>query len=132
MLNGSGGVAERLDYLPFGEEIPQGIDSRSSAYPTGVYPSTPDQVEAKFTDKLRDAESGLDFFGARYYSGPEGRFVTPDWTSEPSAIPYGELVNPQTLNLYGYVQNNPISRFDTDGHETQGETRDGRNVAGVE
>jgi hypothetical protein len=33
----------------------------------------------KFTGKERDAESGLDYFGARYMSSAQGRFTTPDW-----------------------------------------------------
>jgi RHS repeat-associated protein len=33
---------------------------------------------AHFTGKERDAETGLDFFGARYFSGAEGRFTSPD------------------------------------------------------
>ncbi len=37
--------------------------------------TAPDQ---KFTAKERDSESGLDYFGARYYSGPQGRWTTPD------------------------------------------------------
>jgi hypothetical protein len=31
-------------------------------------------------------------------------------------VPYADLSDPQTLNLYGYVRNNPLSRADTDGH----------------
>ena len=31
-------------------------------------------------------------------------------------VPYAKLDNPQTLNLYAYVGNNPLSRTDTDGH----------------
>ena len=35
-----------------------------------------------FTGKERDAESGLDFFGARYVSGAQGRFTSPDPSAE--------------------------------------------------
>jgi RHS repeat-associated protein len=35
----------------------------------------------KFTSKERDAESGLDMFGARYYGSSLGRFMTPDWAT---------------------------------------------------
>jgi hypothetical protein len=45
-----------------------------------------------------------------------GRFMSPDWASEPEAVPYANLSNPQSLNLYGYVGNNPLSRVDKDGH----------------
>jgi len=61
---------------------------------------------ANSTGKERDAESGLDDFDARYYSSSLGRFVTPDWAAKPTAVPYAEFGNPQSLNLYGYVHNN--------------------------
>ena len=70
----------------------------------------------KFTGKERDTESGLDYFGARYYASSMGRWMSPDWASKPEAVPYSSLDNPQSLNLYGYVGNNPLSRADADGH----------------
>jgi hypothetical protein len=45
-----------------------------------------------------------------------GRFLSPDWSSNPVSIPFARLDNPQTLNRYGYVGNNPLSRFDSNGH----------------
>lgn len=36
-------------------------------------------------------ETGLDYFGARYYSGAQGRFTTPDWSAKPQPIPYAVL-----------------------------------------
>jgi RHS repeat-associated protein len=71
----------------------------------------------KFTGKERDGESGLDDFGARYYSSQYGRFMIPDWAAKATAVPYAEFNDPQTLNLYGYVRNNPMSKMDADGHE---------------
>src|SRR5271169_6207675 len=70
-----------------------------------------------FTGKERDAESGYDYFGARYYASSMGRFMSPDWASKAEPVPYAKLENPQTLNLYSYVQNNPLSNVDADGHE---------------
>jgi RHS repeat-associated protein len=55
----------------------------------------------KFTGKERDAETGLDYFGARYFSGAQGRFTSPD---APLADQHPE--DPQSWNLYGYVRNN--------------------------
>ena len=71
----------------------------------------------KFTGKERDAESGLDDFNARYYSSSMGRFMSPDWSAEPDPVPYANFYNPQTLNLYSYVRNNPHSNLDADGHD---------------
>ncbi|WP_353071990.1 RHS repeat-associated core domain-containing protein [Tunturiibacter gelidiferens] len=70
----------------------------------------------KFTGKERDAESGLDYFGARYYSSSTGRFMSPDWSAQEEPVPYAKLGNPQTLNLYGYMQNNPLGGVDQHGH----------------
>jgi RHS repeat-associated protein len=71
----------------------------------------------KFTGKERDTESGLDNFGARYMGSSLGRFMTPDWAAKPTDVPYADFGNPQSLNLYGYVLNNPLSQKDDDGHE---------------
>ena len=75
-----------------------------------------------FTGKMRDAESGLDYFGARYYSGAGlgfgdfGRFMTPDWSAKVEPVPYAKMENPQSLNLYAYMMDNPVSGVDANGH----------------
>lgn len=77
----------------------------------------------QFTGKERDAESGLDYFGARYFSAAQGRFTTPDWSEKAEPIPYADLENPQSLNLYTYGRNNPLRWNDPDGHcNIDGET----------
>jgi RHS repeat-associated protein len=70
----------------------------------------------KFTGKERDSETGLDYFGARYYASNMGRWLSPDWSGSPSPVPCAKLENPQSLNLYSYVLNNPLSLVDPDGH----------------
>jgi RHS repeat-associated protein len=77
-------------------------------------PTTP--TEHLFTGKERDTESGNDYFGARYYSSNMGRFLSPDWSAKEEPVPYATMDNPQSLNLYSYVQNNPLSHVDSDGH----------------
>ena len=42
--------------------------------------------------------------------------MSPDWASNPKAVPYASYTNPQTLNLYDYMRNNPLSGTDKDGH----------------
>jgi RHS repeat-associated protein len=69
-----------------------------------------------FTGKERDTESGNDYFGARYYTSAMGRFMSPDWSANVEPVPYAKLYDPQTLNLYSYVGNNPLARADADGH----------------
>jgi RHS repeat-associated protein len=70
----------------------------------------------KFTGKERDTESGLDYFGARYYASSMGRFMSPDWAAKAEPVPYAKLDNPQSLNLYAYMRNNPLGGVDQDGH----------------
>ena len=96
-------VQESDDYYPFGEPIVAG---------------TGDGL--KFTGKERDSESNLDYFGARYYGSSLGRFMTPDLddlSDDPGPAPYADFRDPQTLNLYSYVRNNPLNRIDPDGHK---------------
>ncbi|MGA2436476.1 MAG: RHS repeat-associated core domain-containing protein, partial [Bryobacteraceae bacterium] len=109
----NGNVAKRFDYLPFGEEIFAGVGGRTA---TEGYLSAPDPLNPKFTGKIHDNETGLDFMEARYFSSAQGRFTIPDWSAKEEPVPYAKLENPQSLNLYSYVLNNPISAFDPDGH----------------
>ena len=41
----------------------------------------------KFIDKERDAETGCDYFGARYYSNVLERFISANWSEIPSRCP---------------------------------------------
>ena len=63
-------------------------------------------------------ESGNDYFGARYYASSMGRWLSPDWAAKATPVPYAKLSNPQkgTTTWYAYVGNNPLTRFDADGH----------------
>ncbi len=65
----------------------------------------------KFTGKERDPESGLDNFEARYYGSSIARFTSPD-----DPFVGWNLADPQSLNLYAYVQDNPINDVDPTGH----------------
>lgn len=65
----------------------------------------------KFTQKERDDESGLDYFLARYYSSARGRFTSVD----PITVTPPRMVDPQQLNLHGYVRNNPLAYIDPTG-----------------
>jgi len=66
-------VFSRYDYPPFGDGIGAGVNGRSSLYSVGAIPTAPDGETVKFTGKERDAETGLDYFGARYLSSAQGR-----------------------------------------------------------
>ena len=97
----SGIVCYEADFQPFGGEY----------IVTNTCPQN-----YKFTGKERDTETGNDDFGARYFSPSLGRWLSPDWSAIPAPVPYASLTNPQTLNLYQYVGNNPETFADMDGH----------------
>jgi RHS repeat-associated protein len=98
-VGSNGLLINPLDYTPFGQAF---SGSTNDPY--------------MFTGKERDAESGSDYFGARYYASNMGRFMSPDWADKPEAVPYSSLSDPQSLNLYAYARNNPIVQVDPDGH----------------
>jgi RHS repeat-associated protein len=68
----------------------------------------------KFTGKERDTESGLDYFGARYYASSMGRWMSPDLLN----VTEKRMMNPSsTLNKYAYAADNPLKYFDPDGQD---------------
>jgi RHS repeat-associated protein len=102
ITDAAGNIKAESDYYPWGGEL-QFVNNDSNHY--------------KFTGKERDTETNLDYFGARYYSNGLGRFLTPDWSAVPVPVPYADLTDPQSLNLYNYVRGIPTTHFDIDGHE---------------
>jgi RHS repeat-associated protein len=109
----SGSIGECYDYLPFGRMLSASDNGRN----IGCFQPDPDtqfssRLPQKFTGKERDAETGLDYFGARYFSAPQGRFTTPD-----PLMASAKISNPQTWNRYSYTLNNPLRFVDPDGLE---------------
>jgi RHS repeat-associated protein len=102
----TGVVCYDADFYPFGGER------------TPYTNNCPSSNNYKFEGKERDTETGNDDFGARYYSNRFGRWLSADWSSVPVAVPYANLTNPQTLNLYSMVSDDPESFADLDGHCT--------------
>ena len=90
----AGGVSDSMDYLPYGELLAGGSSTTH-----------------RFTGVEHDPESGLDAMGARYFGSSVGRFMT----SDPIYLEMGRLANPQALNLYTYVLNNPLNLTDPSG-----------------
>ena len=96
LTNASGGIVTGADtrYYPFGE----------------ARFSTSSMITDKlFTGQRQIAELGIYHYGARFYSPKVGRFLSAD-TVTPDAA------NPQSLNLYSYVLNNPLRYTDPTGH----------------
>ena len=65
----------------------------------------------KFSGKQRDAESDLDYFGARYYARAQFRFLSVD----PITTQSGYVIDPHSWNLYAYCGNNPLVNIDQTG-----------------
>src|SRR5437868_1064014 len=107
VTNSGASVISRHDYMPFGEELGMGIGGRTTAM---GFPGTSDGLRQKFTQKERDNETGLDYFGARYFSGTQGRFTSPD-----PLLSSGRSLQPQSWNRYTYVLNRPLSLVDLNG-----------------
>jgi RHS repeat-associated protein len=89
----SGNPCYEATYTPYGQE-------------TALLNTCPQNY--KVTGYERDAETGLDYAFARYYNQRIGRFMSLD----PMA---GDIHDPQTLNRYAYVRNNPGNLTDPSG-----------------
>jgi len=95
VVDDSSTVKEAPDYYPFGLELP----GRTYLSGTGA--------KEGFTGKERDTETGLDYFGARYYMAALGRWGNVDPLAEhPAQI---------DKSLYAYAWNNPTNLTDPDG-----------------
>jgi len=103
ITDGVGNKCYDADYFPWGLEQHVYANSCPQNY--------------KFTGKERDPDTGSDYFGARWYRYDMSRFFSPDWSATVEPVPYAKLDNPQSLNLYSYVLNNPLSSIDNDGHD---------------
>ena len=100
---GASGCISAYAGLPFGDGLT----------PVSVrgYASCVDATEHHFTGKEYDAESGNDYFEARYYASSMGRWMSPD----PDMTLKRILPNPQRWNRYAYVINNPLALVDPNG-----------------
>jgi RHS repeat-associated protein len=85
------------DYYPWGAEQHVYLNTCTQNY--------------KFTGKEHDSETGLDYFGARYYGSGIARFMSPD----PKMMTARHIALPQKWNKYDYVQDNPLVGIDPDG-----------------
>jgi len=88
--------------LPFGTALPES--------PTGAGVTSGD-TNHRFTSYDRSSMTGLDYAINRHYDSQQGRFTQVD----PIGIRSTSLELPQTLNLYVYCTNDPISHIDPDG-----------------
>ncbi len=103
VTDSAGVIKAESDYYPWGGEL-QFVNNDSNDY--------------KFTGKKRDFETGLDYFGARYYSNGLGRFVSADRVNSSVAFFRKIMSNPQNLSGYQYANDEPLSKTDLGGFLT--------------
>ncbi|MFH8477069.1 SpvB/TcaC N-terminal domain-containing protein [Streptomyces sp. NPDC018000] len=99
-----GKVTEHLEYFPYGETW---VEERTGQADTPY----------QFTGKELDAETGLYYYGARYYN-PRTQL----WASIDPALPdyldgdmAGGIAEPRNLAAYTYTHNNPVKLTDPTG-----------------
>jgi RHS repeat-associated protein len=96
ILDSQGNIKSTHDFEPYGVELqPLSAESTNFKY--------------KFTGQERDYSTNLDYMHFRFYASTMGRFLKPD-----SVIP--NPANPQSWNLYSYVNGNPVIFNDPLGH----------------
>lgn len=117
-------VVSRHDYLPFGEEINAGVGGRTVAMKYVIN----EGLTQRFTGKEWDAETGLDYFGARYMAGAMGRFTSADplnWLSWQNGNEDDRerfqafIADPQSFNKFVYAHNNPLKYIDPTGLDVE-------------
>jgi len=99
VTNETGTVVDRRAFEPFGQVV-------AESGPPGQGPT--ETTEQVFTGQRLENTSGLYDFRARWYDPTSGRFLSVD----PIVQSVGD---PQTLNGYGYVRNNPVNSIDPSG-----------------
>jgi RHS repeat-associated protein len=92
----SGNSYQHYEYSAFGQSR---YTLSTTAFP----------VSRRYTAQVLDEETGLYFYGSRYYDPQLGRFIQPD-----PIIP--DAFNPQSYDRYAYALNNPLRYTDPDGH----------------
>ena len=85
---------------------------------TKITAETQAATNQRFTSYDRSDATGLDYAVNRAYNSGQGRFTTVD----PIGMGDASLGNPQSMNLYGYVRNNPIDFVDPNGMNLQSPT----------
>ncbi len=92
VTNSTGGKHEQVRYLPFGSTLAGSSESKFM-----------------YTSQEQDRETSLYYYGARYYNPDLRRFAQPDGIIQ-------DVYDPQSLNRYSYVRNNPLRYTDPTGN----------------
>jgi len=95
MTDSSGQIVNSYDYDVYGSIISSSENTEN---------------DVNFTGHKNDPETGLTYMKSRYYDASLCRFISADTMGV-------RLINPQTMNRYSYVVNDPVNFIDPDGHE---------------
>ena len=95
LVNESGAIAAHYQYNAYGQVIGEWADTNDSFAVSNAF---------GFSTKYTDKETGLVYFGRRYYSPVLGRWINRDPIEESGGY-----------NLYAYGLNDPVNRFDPNG-----------------
>ncbi len=109
MRTGSGVTYLHSDHLGSTSATSGASAGTQVYYPYGGMRSGTLPTDYGFTGQKLDASDGLMYYGARYYDAALGRFISAD-----TIVP--NIYNPQDLNKYSYVRNNPLKYTDPTGH----------------
>jgi RHS repeat-associated protein len=100
LTSGTGAMSQHYEYTAYGQD--RYINS-ATAFP----------ITRRFTSQAKDDETGLMYYGARYYDPELGRFIQADTI-------IARIFDPQCLNRYSYCANNPLKYTDPTGHDNLG------------
>ncbi len=121
-----GAVYQELEYFPYGETwVEEGGSGQMPMY--------------RFTGKELDPETGLYYYGARYFDPVLSRWISADpilekylpnvndtrqteqkdWKPERDLPGIGGVFNPINMNMYSYAGSNPIKFVDPDGNDIE-------------
>ncbi len=110
VTDSTGSLIEQLNYQPFGKD--------SVSVHTPAANGTMFATKKKFTGKEVDDDTGLYYYGARYYNPAIARFVSVDPVSRDVGSA-ALFTNPQRFNTYSYALNNPVKYTDPDGRAAE-------------
>jgi RHS repeat-associated protein len=105
-------VSEQLS-MPFGTMLP--LTQTYGGENSYQHPTLGNPSKKRFTSYDRSDTTGLDYAVNRFYSPQQGRFTQVD----PIGMGSTELANPQSLNLYSYIENDPVISDDPSGLDGQ-------------